>query len=253
MTDNHVHIGQFYENYYEPLDVLRIVFDTGIDKAVFSSTTSCKYNILYGEVEKEIKNTFAGLGNLAEKTRALLWYIPDYAKQGVTVETAMESLPYCGIKIHPRANMWDLSDTNMIEIANAVFDYADRHELRVLIHTGYDEIDRADKFERFFAEYPRAKITLAHCRPLDTAIEMLKKYSHIWGDTAFMPEEDVQKICKAGYSAKMLFGTDFPITHYWEWKAGHADIGKEALKANYNALIRKRKIAGGRGIYAEGE
>jgi predicted TIM-barrel fold metal-dependent hydrolase len=229
MIDNHVHIGQFYENYYEPLEILRIVFDAGIEGVSFSSTTNAKEAVRYGEIEKEMKSVFAGLGNLAEKAWALLWYIPDYVKQGVTVESAMKSLPYSGIKIHPRANSWDLSDTNTVEIANALFDYADRHELPVLIHTGYDDIDRADKFERFFAEYPHARITLAHCRPLDTTITLLKKYQNVYCDSAFVPPADICAINNAAGKGKIMFGTDFPITHYFN-KAPSVSLAQQYAK-----------------------
>jgi predicted TIM-barrel fold metal-dependent hydrolase len=244
MTDNHVHIGQFYENYYEPLDVMRIVFDAGIEGVFFSSTTSAKEAVRYGEVENEMESVFVGLGNLVEKVRALCWYIPDYAKQGVTVKAALESLPYSGIKIHPRANSWDLSDTNMVEIANALFDYADCHELPVLIHTGYDDIDRADKFERFFAEYHRAKITLAHCRPLDTAIEMLRRYKNVFCDTAFVPLSDIQRITDAGFAARILTGSDFPVTHYFRTK--YLREGQNApltLPEQYVEDVRKMKAS----------
>ena len=52
MTDFHVHFGQFYELYYDPIQVLTTVFQCGQDEAVFSSTTTCLAGVLYAEVEK---------------------------------------------------------------------------------------------------------------------------------------------------------------------------------------------------------
>jgi predicted TIM-barrel fold metal-dependent hydrolase len=34
-------------------------------------------------------------------------------------------------------------------------------------------------------------------------------------DSSFVPEENLQKIAAAGFESKILFGSDFPITHYF--------------------------------------
>jgi hypothetical protein len=52
--DKHLHIGQFYEAYYEPLEVLRIAAEAGIRDAVYSSATSAKADLRYREAEGEI-------------------------------------------------------------------------------------------------------------------------------------------------------------------------------------------------------
>jgi hypothetical protein len=54
MTDNHNHIGQFEEVYYKPLDTLDIVTTAGVERIVYSSTTSGKDGVLYKEIEREI-------------------------------------------------------------------------------------------------------------------------------------------------------------------------------------------------------
>jgi hypothetical protein len=47
--DKHLHIGQFYEAYYEPLEVLRIVTEAGITDTVYSSATIAKADLRYRE------------------------------------------------------------------------------------------------------------------------------------------------------------------------------------------------------------
>jgi predicted TIM-barrel fold metal-dependent hydrolase len=191
---------------------------------VFSSTTSGKDLIRYTEVETEIAAALSGLGPQADKARPLIWYVPAYADQGVTVETAMNGLPYQGIKIHPRANRWDLTNTKTVGLAHALFDYAHRKELPVLIHTGEDPLDEANKFSFLFSEYPKAKCILAHGRPLEQTVSLLRRFPNVYCDTAFMPEESRLRIAVEGFAEKTLPGSDFPITHYFKWKYGDTSI-----------------------------
>jgi predicted TIM-barrel fold metal-dependent hydrolase len=215
MTDNHIHIGQFEEDYYEAEAVFQVVLEAigNVTETVFSSTTSCKDDILYSEVEKEIAAALA-LSAYAKKIKALCWYSPDYARQGIGIEKAMDSLPYSGIKIHPFAHNWDLNDTKTVDLARGIFDYADRHSIPVFIHTGYDKVHEAAKFSAFFGEFPNARFILAHGRPIEQTAALLEKFPNVYCDTAFMPEDDFKRIVKK-HSAKILLGSDFPITYYY--------------------------------------
>jgi hypothetical protein len=104
VTDTHVHIGQFEDHYYKAEDVFETALEagTGIERIVFSSTTSCKDDVRYREVEQETAAALA-LPVWGEKADPLFWFVPAYVSQGVTVERAMGNLPYRGIKIHPLA------------------------------------------------------------------------------------------------------------------------------------------------------
>jgi predicted TIM-barrel fold metal-dependent hydrolase len=214
MTDSHIHIGQFYEVYYKPLEIIEIITDAGVDNAVYTSSTSCKENVQYSEVEKEIALVTAQYP--ADKIQPFLWYVPEYAMQGISVEKAMDSSPYKGLKIHPRANTWNLEDRKTLSIACELFDYADKHKLPIIIHTGYDPLDEANKFSRFFGEYKNTKIILAHCRPIDQTLALLRKYNNVYCDTAFVEESTVQNIIKAGFAERIHTGSDFPVTHYYK-------------------------------------
>jgi predicted TIM-barrel fold metal-dependent hydrolase len=72
----------------------------------------------------------------------------------------------------------------------------------------------------FFGEYKKAKIILAHCRPANETIAMMKKYPNVIGDTAFAPKERIDEIRDAGFIERVIFGTDFPITHYFSEESG---------------------------------
>ena len=215
MRDNHVHIGQFADVYYDPLEIMDVVMAAGMDGLSFSSTSSCKNNVRYSEIEREIAAFMSIISYTAETVRPLLWYNPDYIKQNITIESAFSDIPYQGIKIHPYAQSWDFTDTKHMETLHAIFDYASGNDMPVLIHTGNSGVDSADRFERFMDEYRGAKCILAHCRPLDVTMELLKKYGNVYCDTSFVPIKDIQQIAASGFASKVIFGSDFPITHFF--------------------------------------
>lgn len=215
MTDSHIHIGQFHDTYYNPDEIIRIVMDSGMDSLIFSSTTSCVDDIAYTEVEKEITTLFSHIPWSAEIVKPYLWYIPAYTAQSVTIEQAMENIPYKGIKLHPLAHHWDLTDKKMLSILHSLFEYARQHNLPVLIHTGHSGVDAVDTFSVFFSAYPEVKIILAHCRPLDQTIAMLQKHENVYCDTAFVDEGSIRRIIESGFAPRIIFGSDFPITHYF--------------------------------------
>ena len=218
MRDGHIHIGQYADMYYDPLEVADVVMSAGMEGMSFTATSSCKNNILYAEIEKEIESFLSRISYTAETIRPFFWYIPDYINQNIKTESAFQSLPYKGIKIHPFAQSWDFDNTRHTEALHSLFDCAAVNKLPVLIHTGHSGIDSADRFEGFMKEYSGAKCILAHCRPLDTTIELLEKYNNVYCDTAFTTQADVRQIILAGFKDKIIFGTDFPITHFFRIK-----------------------------------
>jgi predicted TIM-barrel fold metal-dependent hydrolase len=125
-----------------------------------------------------------------------------------------------------------------MEILHSLFDYAMKNNLPILIHTGHSGVDCANRFEHFMDEYSGTKCILAHCRPLDVTIEMLQKYDNVYCDTAFAPRMDVRKIVSCGFKDKIIFGSDFPITHFFKTKyPDPGDNSSISLKEQYTEDI----------------
>jgi predicted TIM-barrel fold metal-dependent hydrolase len=230
ICDNHIHIGQFCETYYEPLEVLWSVLEQYVTNCAYSSTTTGEKNIKYSKVEKEISiavNAFP-----ASKFKPYFWYAPSYIKSGITAKNAFENLPYKGIKLHPKQSRWDFSDKSHAKALHSLFRYAGENKIPVLIHTGPDAFEKPELFEPFFIEYPNVKFILAHCRPVYESIAMFSLYKNVHGDTAFLPEGDLRKIVKAGFGKRIVLGIDFPITHYFTVKYGKPK-GKWTLRKQY--------------------
>ena len=233
MIDSHIHIGQYNEIYYNPVEIIQIVMEKCKEGLYFSSTTTCKENIHYSEVELEIEHTLSQVLEMGELIRPFLWYIPAYIGQGVIFEDAIKNLPYKGIKLHPLAHQWDLKDDKILHTLHRIFEYAGYNELPVLIHTGNSGVDAASTFSQFFLIYPQTQFVLAHCRPLEEACSLIRIYPNVYGDTAFLTESDFSHIMAAGLGSKMIFGSDFPITHYFSNKY-QTGVKKVSLETQYH-------------------
>jgi predicted TIM-barrel fold metal-dependent hydrolase len=242
MIDTHIHIGQFFETYYEPQEIYDIVSASGVQEMWFSSTTTCVQDIQYTKVEKEIKS----LCDITDANQCnafpALWYIPDYIAQGVSIEAARNNLPYRGIKLHPKAHKWDFENTAHIDTLHEIFNYAENGKVEyILIHTGEDTVNDTEQFASYFVLYPRAKIILAHCRPLEQTLRLMRQHENVSCDTAFVQKDTGQKIIAAGFAARIHTGSDFPITHYYKTKyPGPSENPCISLAAQYeedNALL----------------
>jgi predicted TIM-barrel fold metal-dependent hydrolase len=226
MTDFHVHFGQFKDAYYYPEKVVQDLATRGIDHAWISSTTSCMYcSELHPEfagqpaarqIEDSVTDEFRAAisegSKCGVKIHPLYWLVPDFEKSGVRFEDYLPSVPYEGFKIHPRAQNWDLSDDRIRSLAERAFTFSDEHGLRILIHTGTDEIDSPLRFEEIIKCFPRVTVQLAHLRNLSECIYMMETYANVYCDTACAPSENIDKVRKKDWlQQKLLYGTDFPI------------------------------------------
>ena len=222
MTDHHVHIGQFNEIYYDPLQVLdaieTVASQTLITEVHYSSTSSCRDDVELSKIEEEIFYTQQFRSDVLI-AKPYLWFVPKYANENISAKSALQGFDYCGIKVHPSAQKWDFENPKHKKCLENIFEAASEKEneaFHILIHCGLDTECRPKRFEQFFKEYPEANVILAHSNPADETIEMLKKYKNIKCDIAYSKSETIQKLMQSDVKNKVLFGTDFPVTHYFE-------------------------------------
>ena len=241
MTDFHVHMGQWFDIYYNSEAVFSALKATGTDEIWFSSTSSERYctespavlcgkvsskglpsaRDLYEELKNEVSEALDNAKVLNLKAHPLFWVVPELHKSkdvNISLEEAMSSLPYEGFKLHPRGNEWDLEDKGTLQLTEDVFSYAEKHNLLILIHCGPDPFELPTKFESFIAKHPDVTVQLAHTRPLEETLYMLKKYPNTICDTAFAPKDVIDSVKEAGFAERIRFGTDFPITHYYYYE-----------------------------------
>ena len=255
MTDYHVHIGQFCNAYYSAENVFSALKEAGVKDVWFSSTTSCIYckesytareneDILksaptalelYQAVYSEVMDAKSYADSIGLIAHALYWVVPELHfsdNSDITIQNALADNLYEGFKIHPRAQNWSLEDSRTSQLAEEVFSFAQKNEKMILIHCDDDFPPR--HFESFISKYPSVKVQLAHCRPKEDSLYMLKKYPNVVCDTAMTCGDVVEYLISAGFRDRLRFGTDFPIMHWRKYKPGgepsKEELTKEALE-----------------------
>ena len=237
--DYHVHFGQWFDTYYSSKAVFSALKSAGIEEVWFSSTSSgryCKESIavqkgkslqvglpsaseLYEAIKEEVKAALEDAKIIGLKAYPLYWVVPEIHKSEstkISVKKAMSEVPYKGFKLHPGGSVWDLTDDRTYFLAEEVFCYAEKHGLLILIHCGPDDFELPTKFEPFIARHPNATVQLAHIRPLEETLYMLRKYPNTLCDTAFASAEVQGAVKKAGFGDRMRYGSDFPINYWFE-------------------------------------
>ena len=113
-----------------------------------------------------------------------------------------------GVKMHWKAHReWYYNRKllhNALEVARWL-------EVPVLFHTGNFKECKACVFMDICKQYDDLTFVLAHGRPLDEAKNVLEECANVYVDTAFMPADHVKELADAGYSNRILYGTDVPI------------------------------------------
>lgn len=236
MTDYHVHIGQFDKAYYFADRVFSALKASGVDEVYFSSTTSCLYcppKDLYEGVRGEVKDALSAAAEIGIKAHALYWVVPDVRFSSISTEQAMGEIAYDGFKIHPRAQKWDLGDERIRSLAEEIFLYAEKHHKMILIHC--DEDYPPTLFEPFIKAHPASLVQMAHCRPICETLHMLKTYPNVFADTAMADRATVSALRGGGFSERIRFGSDFPITHWRQANPQSDPTGRELRE-----FLRKR-------------
>ena len=245
--DHHVHCGQYENQYYQPAYVIQTLGANGVKRVWLSSTTSniswsdeYEKHMLIKHVEDELEEAIiAGIQMNIEVT-PFYWVVPQRHFEGEDITTVMKEFPYCGFKIHPRLKGWELSNKDNEALAEDICKYADNNSLPILIHTGVDLLDTPDRFEKLFSKYTNIKFVLAHCRQIDTITRLFDQYENVYGDCALCPFQSIEMLCRAGFSNRLLFGTDFPITHWYESGfSNNKTIILDELSEHYHKLRRQ--------------
>ncbi len=208
IIDSHIHVGQYCNIYTSPQDLLQLLDAVGVGRFAVSSTSICE-----GNYEK-VLNELHELSAIArERMFPVLWIIPAMLKDGGLERFLSSDIQWRCLKIHPQLTpfYWQQNSTDLEEVINL----AKRLNVPILIHTG--EVDGCEPwlFKETIAANPSVRFILAHARPLEQTITLMKAYQNVWVDTAFVSAENVVKLCNKGFSARILWGTDYPIPRYF--------------------------------------
>lgn len=206
MYDIHVHTGHFKDGlYFSPEEVAHGMKNLNIERYYFSSTSTG--SVPFSEVRRQIES----LVSLSEgRAVPFLWVSPDMLEQSQDL-SAYFFRDFAGIKIHGYHQDWDPNGKPL----RRVLAIAQDKNLPVMFHTGGCERSNAGAYMKICSEFHDVKIILAHGRPIDECIDVMKECSNVWADTAFMSIENIIKLREEGLITRVLWGSDFPIMRYF--------------------------------------
>ncbi|MCH5318859.1 MAG: amidohydrolase family protein [Paramuribaculum sp.] len=207
MIDSHIHVGQFNDIYIEPSVIHDLMAGLNVDYYAVSSTTICEEN--YPKAIDELQEI---IWLDKDKVIPVMWITPDGLNGNIAwyLET---SIKWRCLKIHPflHPDVWTNADGKMSE----VIDIAKELDIPVLIHTGNEVSCQSNQFEAIIANNPDVLFILAHGRPLNQTIRIVKRFDNAFADTAFMPIGQIKAFIESGLSHKVLWGTDMCIPKYF--------------------------------------
>lgn len=244
MYDIHTHIGQFNQTYYDFHDVFKALKNNGIDETTFAYLTplfteSSSAIEFYKVMTEEIKEALKFAKEIGFKANPLYWIDPMVLFGGMPLDSIMKDLDYKGLVVHPFLNDWNPKNAKRAELLTEVFEFAKKNNYEFYFHTGCSESDNPLQFEKWFAEFPEVKVHLAHCKDPEPIIQLFSKYTNLVGDTAFCPDDSYKEICNAGFKDRMFFGTDFPITHWYEHCGEEKfSLDEKALTESYGRTLK---------------
>lgn len=204
LTDWHVHIGPFDGGLmFEPEDVAARLVELGVQRWLYMSTAfPCNppnYMAWFRECIDRMESAAPGRGMPA------LWMNADMLENPEPYHD-----PRCvAIKIHEGHAVLPP------HLRERAFALARERGLALIIHTGLDSPCRCGDYDALCSRYPDVQVTLAHGRPHNEAIDMLRRHPNVSVDSAYMPNEQVQALAGQGFRERIRFGTDFPMDTYF--------------------------------------
>ncbi|MBQ2923725.1 MAG: amidohydrolase family protein [Tyzzerella sp.] len=116
-----------------------------------------------------------------------------------------------GIKIHP-----DVSEKRADDVCfDFFYSMAAKYHLPILLHTKKNQFSSVEIVVNAAKKHPNTIFILGHMEISSNgknALEAVKKYDNIYGDTAWVRLEVAEEAEKMGIVHKMMFGTDSPIS-----------------------------------------
>lgn len=200
--DSHIHVGQFRDLYSSPEEVFEFLDKIGVSRMAVSSIGTCGGDpeVPICEVSKIVE-----LGK--ERVVPVLWLNPEWIESDALSRLLASGIAWKCIKVHGYFSRWE----DRPELLQRTIDLAKKMNVPFLFHTGGRPESDAGSYLEVIRRNLDVRFILAHSRPVDQAIEVMKACPNAWADTAFTPVEDVAEMIKCGVADRILWGTDYPL------------------------------------------
>lgn len=216
IIDIHCHMGPFYGShmpYSDPETMIRRMERTGIRLIVFCH----HYALFVPEIGNSINIEIAR--RYPDRSKAYCGINPNYQDK---IRTDLETFDrfrdvYVGFKLLPDYHKVPLSDKRY----EAVFEFANEHNLIVLTHTwGGSIYDGLEEVEKVLKRYKNILLLLGHSLhgDWDGAIRISKNYENAYLELCAVLDERgiIERFVRETDTDRIVFGTDFPwFNHHY--------------------------------------
>lgn len=220
--DHHQHVGWYTDGYHSPKEIWENAVRSGVSDIAVSSTSVCaeKYKL----VVKEMK-TLKRLGGA--HVHPFLWLSPRMMRTYGLRLMLRSCITWEGVKMHWQAHKeWFYNRS----LQRKAIDVARELDVPVLLHTGNFKECEAGVFLHLCQENSDVPFILAHGRPLEQTMNVMRLCPNTFADTAFMPVEDMAKLVDNGFENRILFGTDTPIDRLYKIEDSSKDYIRGCIK-----------------------
>lgn len=207
-NDSHIHIGQFNDIYTTPTELIHYLDSVGVMRFAASSTSICEGD--YDKVIAEMQELVEAGGS---KIYPVLWVLPQMLEDGGLEKFMDSGINWKCVKIHPQLHpkKWLADERCIVSVCR----FASTLLVPLLIHTGEMSGCYPKQFEHVIKRFPNLVFILAHGRPIEQTVSLMKTYQNVWTDTAFMPINNVVRLYDEKLSDRVLWGTDYPIPKFF--------------------------------------
>jgi hypothetical protein len=202
LFDSHVHFGQFMDTYYTPPRVVHILERVGVTGFAGSSTSAVVTDDPgFMREEREAMLDVSG-----GRALPLLWVTFSMLRRSPDLSKYLD-FNVRGFKVHGGSEPWAPFGARI----RRVFDIARELKLPVQLHTGERGDAFAGEYLKICEAYPDVRVDLAHGRPLNETVRVLRACGNAYVDTAFMPHGHLKILLSLGFADRILYGSDSPI------------------------------------------
>lgn len=229
ICDCHVHFGGFHELFFAAQDITSIFEELGVGKVGIMP-----FGLTYGPELAEVRAAYARFP--ADRFVNYLWLSPEMFEKSPDLSD-FQDINFKLIKIHgyARQDWYYLPDK-----IRQVFSIASLKNIPIMFHTGGYPGSDAIQYLMFCQEFPEVKVILAHGKPLDQALAVMKNAKNAFVDSSFLPIEGLQTICAAGFGDRILFGSDYPAIKYFRPEMELVDWYRESINELVNRFGEKQ-------------
>ncbi len=199
LFDCHMHVGRIHDCVFTPEYVARSILRLGLAGCALFATPGMRFE----DGLSAIQAVERIVGSSAKIRPVLL--IPHKQSTRSEIINMLKTHSFAAFKIHGYEG-WLPNGKALRTVMDVAVDY----KMPVILHTGGNRKVDAAAYARLLSRYPQVKVCLAHGRPTEQALFVMAMCPSTFVDTSFMPVASIKRFVIAGFSHRILLGSDFP-------------------------------------------